>query len=385
MISFELTQEQKQWQEKAREFSRAVVRPLGWEMDRLPGHGEEWNVLRREYIEKAAQEGLYALGIPPEYGGSGMDCVTMAIVLEELAAGDAGLAFTTAMNATSPILFAGTEAQKEKFLPMVAGRKPVMFAFALTEPGAGSDASALLTKAELDKNEYVINGNKRFISNGASAGLYCVFATTDKTKGVKGISVFIIEGNRAGISGGKIEDKIGFRTSETAEVVFTDVRIPEENRLSSEGSGFKVAMQFLDGARILSAGAIAVGLARAAYDDVVDFFNHSSESDKKNLGAQPISFTLAGIASAIEASRLLVWKAGWMLDQGLSATLNAAWSKFYASDMCIEATNNAVQLLGLHGYGKEHPLEKYLRDAKVLQIYEGTNEICRLVASRFIK
>ena len=385
MISFELTQEQKRWQEKAREFSRTVVRPLGWEMDRLPGHGEEWNALRQEYIEKAAQEGLYALGIPPEYGGSGMDCVTMAIVLEELAAGDAGLAFTTAMNATSPILFAGTQAQKEKFLPMVAGRNPGMFAFALTEPGAGSDASALLTKAELDKNEYVINGNKRFISNGASAGLYCVFATTDKTKGVKGISVFIIEGNRAGISGGKIEDKIGFRTSETAEVVFTDVRIPEENRLSSEGSGFKVAMQFLDGARILSAGAIAVGLAKAAYDDVVDFFNHSSESDKKNLGAQPISFTLAGIASAIEASRLLVWKAGWMLDQGLSATLNAAWSKFYASDMCIEAANNAVQLLGLHGYGKEHPLEKYLRDAKVLQIYEGTNEICRLVASRFIR
>jgi alkylation response protein AidB-like acyl-CoA dehydrogenase len=385
MISFELTQEQKQWQEKAREFSRAVVRPLGWEMDRLPGHGEEWNTLRQEYIEKAAQKGLYALGIPQEYGGSGMDCVTMALVLEELAVGDAGLAFTTAMNATSPILFAGTEAQKEKFLPMVAGRKPVMFAFALTEPGAGSDASSLLTKAELDKNEYIINGNKRFISNGASAGLYCLFAMTGKTKGVKGISAFLVEGNRTGISGGKIEDKIGFRTSETAEVVFSDVRIPAENRLGSEGSGFKIAMQYLDGARILSAGAIAVGLVRAAYEDVVDFFNHSSESVKKNLGAQPISFTLAEIASAIEASRLLVWKAGWMLDRGISATLNAAWSKFFATDQCIEAINKAVQLLGLHGYGKEHPLEKYLRDAKVLQIYEGTNEICRLVASRFIK
>jgi alkylation response protein AidB-like acyl-CoA dehydrogenase len=340
--------------------------------------------MRTEYIQKAAAEGLFSLGIPEKYGGSGMDFLTMAVVLEELAAGDAALAFTTAMNATSPILSSGTEEQKNRFLPMMAGKTPGMASFALTEPGAGSDASSILTKAELDGDEYVINGSKCFISNGGSASLYILFATLDRSKGVKGITAFIVEGDRKGIEVGKIENKIGFRASETAEISLNDLRIPKENLLGGEGSGFKIAMQSLDGARILSVGAIGIGLAKAAYEGAVAFFNESSSSLKGSLGHQPISFALADIACAVEAIRLMVWKASWLLDQGLPSTMNAAWVKIYASDMAIETANKAVQVIGHHSYGEKYPLEKFVRDAKILQIYEGTNEISRLVASRFI-
>jgi alkylation response protein AidB-like acyl-CoA dehydrogenase len=385
MVSFELTEMQKRWQEKARKFAQTVMRPLGWEMDRLPGHDDMWKARAKEYTEKAAAEGLWSLGIPEKYGGNGLDFLTMAVVMEELAVGDAGLAFTTANGASRTILLAGTDEQKERFLPMVTGKNPAICAFALTEPGAGSDASALSTKAQLDNDGYILNGTKCFVSNGGSANLYIIFATVDRSRGIKGITAFIVERDRPGIQGGKIEDKMGFRTSEAAEVILNDVRIPKENLLGGEGSGFKIAMQFLDGARVLYAGAIAVGLARAAYETAVDFFNQSPEPVKIALGTQPISFALAEIASAIEASRLMVWKASWLLDQRLPATLNAAWAKFFASDMANEAANKVVQIIGQHGYGKEHPAEKYVRDAKILQLYEGTNEINKLVASRFIK
>jgi acyl-CoA dehydrogenase len=385
MVDFSLTQKQKDWQEKARNFAQTVVRPLGVEMDRLPSHGGDWNERRKQYIDKAAAEGLFSLGMPEKYGGSGMDFMTMAVVLEELATGDQGLAFTSAMNSTSPILFAGTDEQKEKFLRMGTGKTPGMFTFALTEPGAGSDAAALSTTARLDNDEYVLNGTKCFISNGASAALHVIFATVDRSKGARGITAFVVEGDRPGVAGGKIEDKIGFRTAETAEVILTDVRIPMANRLGGEGDGFKIAMQFLEGARVLSAAAIGVGLARAGYDAVVDYFNRAQDPVKKAMGSQAIGFALAEMASAIEASRLLVWKACWLMDQGMPSTMNVAWAKFYATDMAIEVANRAVQLIGQHGYGNEHPLEKFVRDAKVLQIYEGTNEIAKLVANRFIK
>jgi alkylation response protein AidB-like acyl-CoA dehydrogenase len=385
VVGFNLTEKQKDWQKKAHHFAQTIVRPLGLEMDRLPEHGEEWRARRKEYIDKAAAEGLFSLGIDEKYGGSGLDFLTMAVVIEELAVGDQGLAFTTAMNSSSPILLAGTDEQKAKFLPLVAGKNPGMFAFSLTEPGAGSDAGALATTARLDNEEYILNGTKCFISNGASAALYTIFATVDRSTGVKGITAFIVEGDRPGVSGGKIEDKIGFRTSETAEVILNDVRIPKDNLIGGEGGGFKIAMQFLDGARLLSAGAIGVGAARAAYEGVLEYFNRAQDPVKKAIGSQPIAFALAEIASAIEASRLLVWKACWLKDQGMPATLNAAWAKFYASDIAVEAANKAVQLIGQYGYGDKHPLEKFVRDAKVLQIYEGTNQIAKLVAARFIK
>jgi alkylation response protein AidB-like acyl-CoA dehydrogenase len=385
MVGFELTEAQKKWKKKAREFAQTVVRPLSLKMDRLPKHGDEWDSLRKEYIDKAAAEGLFSLGIDKQYGGSGMDWLTMAVVVEELAVGDQGLAFTTTMNSTTTIHLAGTEEQKKKFLPLLAGKNPGIFAFSLTEPGAGSDAAALSTTARLDQDGYVLNGTKCFISSGTSATLHTVFATVDRSKGVKGITAFIVEGNRPGISGGKIEDKIGFRTAETAEVILNDVRIPRDNLLGAEGEGFKIAMQSLDGGRLLSAGAVGIGLARAAYESVVDYFHGAQDPVKKAMGSQPIAFTLAEMASAIEASRLLVWKACWLKDQGLPATLNVTWAKFYATDMAIEVANKAVQLIGHHGYGNDHPIEKFVRDAKVLQIYEGTNEITKLVAARFIK
>lgn len=379
MISFELSQDQELWRNKAKAFAEEEIRPIAWKIDKglVKGYSSE-------LIKKMNDQGLLSLGFPVTYGGSGLDLLTTAIVLEELAVGDGGISFTASLNSLNSISIAGTEAQQKAFLPLITDKsKPSLISFALTEPNAGSDAGSIITTARAEGREYVLNGEKCFISNGGLASIYAVFATVDRSKGAKGITAFIVPKDSQGLSFGKIEDKMGFRSSQTASFSLADVRVPVEYRLGQEGEGFKIAMKELDMLRVLACGAVGVGIARAAYEDSVKFFK-TVGNIKAILGQQAIAFDLADMAASIEASRLMVWKSCWLMDQRLPGTLASSLSKFYASDMAVNVANKGVKLLGHHAYTESFPLEKYVRDAKILQIYEGTNQIARLVASRGI-
>ena len=379
MISFELTEEQQHWQEKARDFAEKEIKPLAWKIDRGLTQEFHWPL-----IKKMAEQDLLSLGMPSEYGGSDLDFLTTGIVIEELAVADIGIAFTAGMNAATPLSLMGTEEQKKKFLPLTCDRKnPGLAGFALTEPNAGSDAGAVSTQARREGDEYVLNGEKCFISSGDMAALYVVFATVDKSKGVGGITGFLLPGDTEGISRGKIEDKMGFHSNHTGVVVLNDVRIPVEDRLGEEGSGFMIAMKLLEIARVISCGVVGVGLARGAYETTLKFLKTHSDA-KTLMMQQPISFDLADMLASIEATRLLVWKACWMLDNELPSGAMSALTKFYASDMALEIANKGMQLVGPHAYTEEYHLDKLVRDAKLLQIYEGTNQISRLVVSRDI-
>jgi acyl-CoA dehydrogenase len=379
MIDFELSQQQQEWQRKARDFAEREVRPLSWKIDKglLPEY--HWPL-----IAKMAEQGLLSMWIPEEYGGSGLDILTTSIVVEELAVADGGIAFTATINSVVPVMIAGTEEQKREFLPLVCDKKrPGLAAFALTEAQAGSDAGAVSTTARQEGEHYVLNGEKCFISNGDLARLYTAFATVDKTKGIKGITAFLVPDDVKGLLRGKIEHKMGFRSNHTAGVVFNDVRIPAENRLGQEGEGFKIAMKVLEVLRVISCGAVGVGMARGAYETALRFFTTYSDA-RAAAGQQAVSFDLADMLASIEAARLMVWKSGWMMDNNLSAGTMSNLTKFYASDMALEVANKGMQLVGHYAYSEDYPLEKYVRDAKLLQIYEGTNQISRMVASRGI-
>jgi len=281
-------------------------------------------------------------------------------------------------------MIAGTEAQKSEFLPLICNKEnPDLAAFALTEPNAGSDAGSITTTARTEGREYVLNGEKCFISNAGLASVYIVFATVDRTKGMKGITAFIVPKDAQGLSFGKIEDKMGFRSSRTASFSLEGVRIPDSYRLGKEGEGFKIAMKVLDRLRVLSCGAVGVGIARAAFEDAVRFFK-TKGNPKAIMNQQAITFDLTDMAAAVESSRLMVWKSCWKLDRGLPATLDSSLTKFSASDMAVEVASKALRLLGHYAYTESYPIEKYVRDAKLLQIYEGTNQVARLVASRMI-
>ncbi|MBW1775231.1 MAG: acyl-CoA dehydrogenase family protein [Deltaproteobacteria bacterium] len=377
MISFELSQDQQHCREKARDFSENEIRPLSWKIDKGLTGKFHWSLL-----EKMAGQGLLFLSIPEEYGGSGLDFLTTSIVVEELAVGDGGIAFTATLNSYLPLLIAGTDTQKKDFLPLVCNREnPGLAAFALTEPNAGSDAGSLSTVARKEGQNYVLNGEKCFISNADMASLYVVLATVDKAKGLNGITAFLVPGDAEGLSRGKVENKLGFHSTHTGVFVLNDVRVDQGNRLGEEGDGFKIAMKYLDVLRVLSCGAVGVGVARAAFEAAVRFFKARPDA-KKLMAQQAISFDLADMLASIEASRLMVWRSSWMLDNGLSASTMSSLTKFFVSDMAVEVANKALQLVGVNSYSEDYPLDKYARDAKVLQIYEGTNQICRLVASR---
>jgi len=379
MIGFELTQAQQQWREKAREFTEKEIKPLAWNMDKGLTEGYHWPLIR-----KMSGQGLLSLAVPVQYGGSGLDILTTCMVVEELAVGDGGIAFTSSLNSFVPLMVAGTEEQKSRFLPLTCGgENPGLSGFALTEPGAGSDAGSLTTSARKEGQEYVLSGEKCFISNGDVAALYTVFATVDRSKGVRGITAFVVPGDAPGISRGKIEDKMGFHSSHTGVVALHDVRIPEGNRLGAEGEGFRIAMQVLEVLRVISCGAVGIGIARAAYETAHRFLTTHSNA-KTVMGQQAVAFQMADMLASIEAARLMVWKTSWLLDTGRSASTLSALTKFYASDMAVEVSSRAMQLVGPHAYCEEYPLEKLVRDAKLLQIYEGTNEIARLVASRAV-
>jgi len=375
MIDFSLSDEQKMLQEMARRFTRTEIMPVAAQFDES---GEfPWDVMK-----KAFEAGLVNEQIPEEYGGSGLGVLDSCLICEELAAGCAGIATSLMANglALTPIIIAGTEEQKKKFLTPFT--EQLQFAsFCLTEPDAGSDAGAVRTTAIKKGSEYVINGTKRFITNGGVASLYVVIALTDPKRQARGLSAFIVPRETPGVRVGKEENKMGQRASNTAEVIFEDAVVPEENRLGREGHGFRIFMNTLDRTRP-SVGAVAVGVARAACEYALNYAQERVQFGKTIASYQAIQFKLADLATKIEAARLLVWKAAWLIDRGTGATREASFAKLFGADLAMEATVEAVQIHGGYGYTKEYPVEKLMRDAKLLQIYEGTQEIQRQVIAR---
>ena len=375
MIDFSLTEEQVALQQMAREFAQNELKPNAAKYDK----GDEFP---DEIMQKAFDVGFVSCEIPSEYGGGGLSHIDTVLISEELAAGCAGM-FTTIMASSlafTPIILFGSEEQKKKYL--IPFTEKLGFAsFCLTEREAGSDAGGLQTKAVKDADEYVINGSKCFITNGGIADLYVVFALTDPEKGARGMSAFIVPRETKGINVGKEEDKMGHRASNTVELYFEDVRVPVENLLAREGMGFPIAMKTLDQTRA-SVGAAGVGVARAALEYAVEYTKTRRQFGKPIALFQNTSFEIANIATKINAARHLVWHAAWLLDQGKPCGKESAMAKLYGSNIAMEVSTDALQLFGGYGYMKDYPIEKLMRDAKLLQIYEGTNQIQQLVISR---
>ncbi len=334
-------------------------------------------------LKTLAEAGLTGINIPEAYGGAGADSVTHCILVEEVARVCASTSLIPAVNklATLPILFAGTEEQKQRFLPPIADGT-VMASYCLTEPGSGSDAAAMRSRAVRDGDHYVLNGTKRFITGGGVSKLYVYYAVTDPPAGPKGISAFVLEDTMPGFAIGKHEDKLGIRGSTTTEVICSDVHVPVANRLGEEGEGFPLALRALDHSRI-TIGAQAVGIAQGALDYALGYVEERQQFGQPIAEFQGIQFMLADMAMRIEAARSLVYTAAAKADRGDDdLTFFGAASKCFASDVAMQVTTDAVQLLGGYGYIKEFPLERMMRDAKITQIYEGTNQILRVVMAR---
>jgi acyl-CoA dehydrogenase len=375
VIDFNLTEEQKALQEMAREFAENELRPNAAKYDK----GDEFP---ETIYKKAFDVGFISAEIPEEYGGGGLSHLDTAIVSEELARGCAGM-FTTIMAtslAFTPIILMGSDEQKKKYLTPFT-EKYGLASFCLTEREAGSDAGAVKTRAVKSGNEYIINGSKCFITNGGKADLYIVFALTAPEKGARGMSAFIVPKGTPGLTVGKEEDKMGHRASNTTELFFEDLKVPAENLLGGEGMGFVMAMKTLDQTRA-PVGAGGVGVARAALEYAVDYAKTRVQFRKPIAFFQNISFKIAQMAAEIDAARFLVWRAAWLLDQGKPCGKESGMAKFFGSDVAMNTTTNALDILGGYGYMKDYPMEKLMRDAKLLQIYEGTNDIQRLVVSR---
>ncbi len=375
MISFSLTDEQKMLQETAHKFAEQEIRPKAEHHDRT---GE----FPREILQKAFDIGLINETIPEFCGGGGLSVLDSCIVGEEISWGCVGMNTSRAANtlAVIPILIAATEEQQKKFLSPLC-EKLSFAGFGLTEAGAGSDAGSVATTAKLVGDEYVLNGVKCFITNGGVADLFTIFASTDKEKKARGLSCFVVTKDMAGVSAGKEEDKMGQRASDTSEVILEDVRVPKENLLGKEGDGFKLAMQTLDKARP-GVAASGVGLARAALEYASNYAKERIQFGQPIAMNQGIQFMIADMAKKVELARLMVYKSAWLIDQGERNTLPAAIAKLYATDIAMEVSTDAVQIYGGYGYMREYPVEKLMRDAKLLQIYEGTNQIQRMVIAR---
>ncbi|HHF52470.1 MAG TPA: acyl-CoA dehydrogenase [Candidatus Aminicenantes bacterium] len=374
-MDFSLTEEQKALQKMAKEFAEKEMRPNTAKYD-------EGETFPDDVMQKAFEVGFLTSEIPEAYGGGGLSHLDQAIVCEELAWGCAGLYTTIMANAlaVTPIIIAGTEEQKKEFLVPFT-KEMTLGSFCLTEREAGSDAGAVKTKAEKKGDEYILNGSKCFITNGGVAKLFVVFATTDPEKGARGMSAFLVPSDTEGITIGKIENKMGHRASNTAEIFFEDVKIPAKNLLGKEGRGFIVAMKTFESSRP-PVGAGGVGVARAALEHAVEYSKSRYQFGKPIALFQYIAFKMAQTAADINAARFLVWNAAWRLDKGLSIGKESAMAKMYGSDVAMKVTSEALDIFGGYGYMKDYPMEKLMRDAKLLQIYEGTNDIQRLIISR---
>jgi butyryl-CoA dehydrogenase len=371
MLDTSFTVEQLELKKLVRDFTREKIVPVAKELD----HKAEFPW---ELYHEVFQMGLHAMNAPAEFDGPGLDLLTCALLTEEFAKGDVGFAVTVGANtlASGPVLLAGSQEQKQRFYDIINEGK--LAAFCLTEPNAGSDAGSVATTARRDGAEYVINGAKCFVTCGAVAGIYTVIASVDRGKGLKGLSAFLVERDRPGVSVGQEEDKMGIRSSNTTEVIFQDVRIPAGHLIGQEGEGFKLAMKTLDKSRPL-VGALGVGLGQAALDIAVGYAKLRVQFGKPIADNQAISFMLADMDIQIEAARNLVYHACRLYDQGKPFTRESAISKTFASDAAMKAAIDAVQILGGYGYSREYPVEKLMRDAKILQIFEGTNQIQRIV------
>lgn len=375
MISFQLSEEQNRLREKVRAFVEAEVLPVEKEYD-------EKQEIPWGLIKKCYDQGLMNLKVPREYGGAGVGQVTFTIFSEEFAYGCLGILGTLGASdlCLTPLLLAGTEEQKKRFLPEFCSA-PHLGAFALTEREAGSDVASMTTTARLIGDQYVINGKKCFITNGGVASYYTVFASEALDRGAKGISAFFVPGDTPGLLAGKKENKMGIRASHVGEVIFEDVRVPKENLLGRTGDGFRIAMQTLDQTRTGTAAG-AVGVARRALEEAIRYSKERIQFGKPIAANQAIQFMLSDMAVQVEAARLLVYWAAEKIDRGERASAEGAMAKFYAGDMAMQVTQNAVQIFGGYGYMHDYPVEKLMRDAKILQIYEGTNQITRLVVAR---
>lgn len=380
MIDFELNEEQRQMVQLAHQFAEKEIRPVAAEYD----ENEEvpWEVIR-----KAAQAGFLSYYIPERYGGGGVeDVLTKCLVDEEIFWGCAGVGTILGgcSLAATPIILAGNEEQKMTYLSRFADpENPCLGAFALTEPSAGSDPASLSTQAYRDGRYYVLNGQKTFITNAGIADIYVIFATVDISMGARGITAFIVEKDTPGLLPGKKEKKMGIRASHTATLTMEDLRVPVENRLGEEGEGFKIAMRTFEYTRThIAAGA--VGLARAAYEYALRYAQERVQFGKPIIQHEAVAFMLADMATRIDAARLLVWRAARTADQGKPATLHASMAKAFAADVAMQVTTDAVQVLGGYGFIRDYPVEKWMRDAKIMQIYEGTAQIQRLIISRYL-
>lgn len=372
-MDFALNEEHLELQEMVREFVEKEITPYAAEMDAE-------NHMRDGLIDKANEMGLLNVIVPEELDGPGLDSIAVATIYEELGKGCAGVATSLAANslATVPVLLAGTDEQKKMYCDIL--NNGGLAAFALTEPGAGSDAGGVSTRAVHNKEEgtYTLNGTKMFITNGGLAEIFLVFANTRKTGGIRGLTAFIVPKDTPGFSVGKKENKMGIRPSNTTELVLQDVVIPESYRVGREGEGFRIAMNTLDSARPF-VGAVSVGIAQAALDCAVKYAKERRQFGQPIASFQMVQGMLADMAMKVETARLMVQKACWMRDQGMEFSKEAAMAKCYAADVAMQVTTDAVQVMGGYGYTKEYPVEKMMRDAKIMQIYEGTNQIQRLV------
>jgi len=379
-MNYLLTDEQKMVQELARKIAQEKVRPVAAKYDQ----SEEfpWEVMKI-----LAQSDLFSIFVPQEFGGTGGGVLDLCIVTEELSRACGGIAVCFAASAlgTFPIILFGNEEQRKKYLPDLASGKKIA-AFGLTEAEAGSDASAIKTTAQKEGNYYILNGTKHFITNGGDAEIYTVIAMTDKTKGARGASAFIVEKGTPGFTFGKKEDKLGIRASSTRELVFTDCKVPCENLLSMEGKGFIVTMKTLNMSRP-GVAAQAVGIAQGALDAAVKYAQEREQFGKSISSFQGIQWMLADMATLVEASRALVYSVARMIDAGeKDVGKDSAMAKLFASDVAMKVATDAVQIFGGYGYMKDYPAEKYMRDAKITQIYEGTNQIQRnIIGLQLIK
>jgi len=376
-VDFEPTAEQREIQALARDFARQEIEP----------HAAEWDrdhAFPRHVFGKLAELGLMGACVPEEYGGAGADFLSYVLVLEELSRADAGVGVTVAVHTsacTVPLLLFGSDEQRSRFVPPLA-RGEALGAFALTEPEAGSDAASLRTRADADGDGWTITGAKQWITNGSFAGTFLLFARTDAgTPGARGVSAFVLDAEHVRVT--REEEKLGLNSSSTADLVIEGAHVGRDRLLHEEGKGFAVAMTTLDGGRI-GIGAQALGIAQAAYDAAREYAKERRAFGKVIAGHQAIQHKLADMSTEIDAARLLVYRAAWLKQQGRPHTEEGAKAKLFASEVARRQTAEAIQILGGYGYTKEFPVERYYRDAKITEIYEGTSEIQRLVIARSI-
>jgi acyl-CoA dehydrogenase len=376
LVDFTLTDEQKDLREMAHNFAEKEIREVAWEYDR----DATWP---QDIVDKAWEVGLMNAEIPEEYGGPGLDHMSGCLIEEEMGWGCSGIGTSLMANglASAPVIIGGSEEVKKKYLGMLT-EEPKLASFALTEPDAGSDVGGMKSRAVKKGDKYVLTGSKCFITNGSHADWYTVYAKTDPDAGHRGISAFVVERDW-GVTVDKKEDKLGQRASDTALISFDEVEIPAENLLGEENHGFKLAMQTLDRTRPGVAG-LAVGIAQAAFEFASDYSKERVQFGVPIAMHQAVAFMIADMATKIEAARLLVWQAATLMDQGKRNTLAASHAKRFAADSAMEVAVDAVQVYGGYGFIKEYPVEKLMRDAKIMQLYEGTSQIQRLVIAREI-